>query len=205
MDERRRRILRRSLVGGVVFRDPARFWHCLLRRPVLAIPSWDMLKGVDSSSRRSIYLLVGGQGSSLGCRLSARSGPRRPMLHCNHRCGVGRRRKTALAATAMRDDSACSGLRRLVFSLAEHVWCGTTSYDGTGDNLDVLFEGSGSCGGKQRGVSDVRRRPGCLVRCFGGGASCSLSCRQHKERVRSLEWWRMWRGPCAREEASNGG
>ena len=137
--------------------------------------------------------------------LPARSGPRRAMLHCNHRCGVGRRRKTALAATAMRDDSACSGLRRLVFSLAEPVWCGTTSYDGTGDNLDVLFEGSGSCGGKQRGVSDVRRRPGCLVRCFGGGASCSLSCRQHKERVRSLEWWRMWRGPRAREEASNGG
>jgi len=69
--------------------------------------------------------------------LAACSGPRRLALLGNCQCGVGLRRRTALAASAAWDDLAGRGLRRFV-QLDWAIRCGTSSYDGASDFFDLL-------------------------------------------------------------------
>ncbi|KAF8711177.1 hypothetical protein HU200_029189 [Digitaria exilis] len=80
------------------------------------------------TSRGCFSLFVGDKGSSFGYRSAACSRPRRLVLLCNYQFGAGQRPRIALAATATRDDLACSGLWQVVqhgwTHLVRHIGCG---------------------------------------------------------------------------------
>ena len=82
--------------------------------------------------------LGGDRGLSLGCRLNACCGQRRLALFGNGQCGVGLRRRTALAASVSWDDLVCSGPWR-VAQLGWAIQCGTSSEDGASDFLGLLL------------------------------------------------------------------
>ena len=69
--------------------------------------------------------------------VAACSGLRRLALLGNGQCGVGLRRRTALAASTSWDDLACSGLWR-VAQLGWAIRCGTSSKDGASDFFGLL-------------------------------------------------------------------
>ena len=81
--------------------------------------------------------LVAVEGRRMFVDVAACTGPWRLALRGNHQCGMGLRRRMALAASTLWDDLAGSGLRRVV-QLGWTIRCGTSSEDGASDFFNLL-------------------------------------------------------------------
>jgi hypothetical protein len=88
--------------------------------------------------------------------VTACSGPWRLTLLGNCQCGVGLRRRTALAASASWDDLACSGPRRAT-QLGWAIRCDTSSENGASDFFSLPAQRWRSCAQvKQVGEVDLQ-------------------------------------------------
>jgi len=115
LDKRRRCLWRRYLVEGVVGGDTS--WPGGGRTATGMAGRLGASDKLDGGSRAhaaatNVVLAIGGCLMFVG--LAACSGLRRLALLCNCQCGMGQRRRAALAATTRWDDLTCSGLWRAV-------------------------------------------------------------------------------------------
>jgi len=78
-----------------------------------AVDADGWLEGGCSAFVAAAKFTPAGRGLRTGVALAARSGPQRLALLGNCQCGVGLRRRTALAASTPWEDLVCSGPRRI--------------------------------------------------------------------------------------------
>jgi len=115
LDEQRRRLWRRYLVEGVVGGDTSRPGGGRNATGVAErLGAGGELKGGCRAHAAATNVVLATGGCLMFVGLAACNGLRRLALLCSCQCGVGQRRRAALAATTRWDDLACSGLWRAV-------------------------------------------------------------------------------------------
>ena len=115
LDGRRRRHLRRYLLGGVAGGDPSRpDGGGLAGGLVGRLGAGGELEGGCRAYAAATNVVLATEGCLMFVGLAAYSGLRRLALLCSCRCSVGQRRRAALTATTRWDDLTCSGLWRAV-------------------------------------------------------------------------------------------